>query len=61
MRAAMSALALATCACGSEPSFDERFSQSENKIEERARELDEKLSDADAKGASKDGSEVQRE
>lgn len=55
MRVAMSALALALCACGREPSFDERFSESENAIEERARELDEQLNNADADA----GSEVQ--
>lgn len=56
MRVAISALALGLCGCGSEPSFDERYSQSGNEIEQRARELEQQLNDADANGASKDGS-----
>ena len=59
MRLAISALALALCACRSEPSFDERFSESEKEIEERAKELDEQLNDTDATGASDGESEAQ--
>lgn len=59
MRVLMSAVALALCACGREPSFDERFSESENEIEDRARELDEQLNGAEANGTSDVRSEVQ--
>ena len=59
MRIALPLLALALCACGREPSFDERFSESEKVIEERAQELDNELNDAT--GGSNDGSEVQPE
>ncbi|MGI8704219.1 MAG: hypothetical protein ACR2JJ_00185 [Sphingomicrobium sp.] len=46
------ALALALCACSREPGFDERYSEAENEIEERARDLEEQLQEADANGAS---------
>lgn len=58
MRAAISALALALCSCDREPGFDERYSQAENQIEERSRELDEQLNDAHANAAAGGGSEV---
>lgn len=61
MRTAICAFALGLCGCGSEPSFDERYSQSGNEIEQRARELEEHLNDADANGASKERAEVQPE
>ncbi len=59
MRLAIAALTLALCACSREPSFDERFSESENEIEDRARELDEQLNGAEANGTSDVRSEVQ--
>ena len=40
MRAAIVVLGLALCGCGTEPSFDERYSQSQNEVASRARELD---------------------
>ena len=52
MRVAILLTALALCACGREPSFDERFSDAEKDIEERARELDNHLNDANAAGES---------
>lgn len=50
MRAAI--LALALFACGREPSFDERFSEAENAVAERARELEQELDAPDAKSGS---------
>lgn len=52
MRIAVLALVVALCACSREPSFDERYSEAENEIEERARELDEQLREADSNGAA---------
>ncbi|HUG45371.1 MAG TPA: hypothetical protein VMK31_02515 [Sphingomicrobium sp.] len=34
---------LALCACGQEQTFDQRYSKSQDEIEERARELDNEL------------------
>ena len=51
MRVAVLALALALCACGSEPSFDERYAESENEIEQKARELEAQVRNADSHGA----------
>lgn len=59
MRVVIPALALALCACSSEPSFDERYSEAENEIEERARELDEQLQNADANVAAAGEPEAQ--
>jgi hypothetical protein len=36
-------------ACGKEPSFDERYSDTANAIEERAANLDAELNEADAR------------
>lgn len=59
MRAAIPALALALCACGREASFDERYSGSENQIEQRAHELDAQLNGSNANGRANGGSDVQ--
>ncbi len=40
MRSTIGVIALALCGCGTEPSFDERYSQSQNEVANRARELD---------------------
>lgn len=45
-------LALALCACSADPSFDERFSELENAIEMRARELERQVNRADAEDAN---------
>lgn len=54
MRLVMFALTVVLCACGREPSFDERYSNSEDAIQERAREFDEELNDPGANGSSAD-------
>ncbi len=59
MRIAVLAVAVALCACSREPSFDERYSGAENEIEERARELDEQLQEADSNGAAAGEPEAQ--
>ena len=59
MRIAISALALVLCTCSREPSFDERFSESENEIEERARDLDKQLDRVEANGTSNVRSDAQ--
>lgn len=43
MRMPVAALMLALCACGQEQTFDQRYSKSQDEIEERARELDNEL------------------
>ncbi len=59
MRVAMSALALALCGCRGEPSFDERYSKSQNEIEGRAQDLDDSVNGSNAAGATDDGIESQ--
>jgi hypothetical protein len=49
---AIAPLVLALCACEREPSFDQRYSQSANEIEERARELDAQLNNAEVNDAA---------
>lgn len=61
MRVAMSALALALCACNGEPSFDERYSKSQNEIEGRAHELDDSVNGSNADGPVDDGIEFQND
>jgi hypothetical protein len=46
------ALALALSACEREPSFDERYSHSADEIEEKARELDAQLNNAQGSNAA---------
>lgn len=61
MRVAMSALTLALCGCRGEPSFDERYSRSQNEIEGRAHDLDNSLIGSNAGDATGHGSESQKD
>jgi hypothetical protein len=58
MRWTTPAVALALCACSREASFDERYSNSEMEIEQRARELDTQLNDTNASGRQDGSGEI---
>lgn len=58
MRAAIAILGLALCGCGTEPSFDDRYSQSQNEVASRARELDRSLNETQATTNSDGGIEA---
>ncbi len=48
----LSALALAPGACRDRPSFDERYQDTANTLDERARTIDAELNEADADNAA---------
>ena len=59
MRVGVAVLCLALAACSSEPTFDERYEAAEERITEKANELDAELENREA--AAEENSEVAAE